>query len=108
MAILGKKAQTFIILPDNAELDDTLRDLNDLEGGVVLGVLFEEWVDGGLEFVQGLLEFGFRDFRHADGMVDRAGSGLWERSGRWATMSSKRGARCSYIRCTGIVVLTPD
>ncbi len=31
-----------VVLPDNAELDDTLGDGDDLEGGAVLGVLLEE------------------------------------------------------------------
>lgn len=33
---------SLIILPDDAELDDALRDGHNLEGGLVFGVLFEE------------------------------------------------------------------
>ena len=32
----------FVVLPDNAELDDTLGNGNDLKGLLVLGVLLEE------------------------------------------------------------------
>jgi len=31
-----------VVFPDNSELDDALRDGDDLEGGLVFGVLFEE------------------------------------------------------------------
>ncbi len=31
-----------VVFPDNSELDDALRDRNDLEGGLVFGMLFEE------------------------------------------------------------------
>ena len=31
-----------VVFPDNSKLDDALRDGNDLEGGLVFGVLFEE------------------------------------------------------------------
>jgi hypothetical protein len=31
-----------VVLPDDAELDDTLRDGDDFEGDLVFGVLFEE------------------------------------------------------------------
>jgi hypothetical protein len=31
-----------VVFPDDAELDNTLRDGDDLEGGLVFGVLFEE------------------------------------------------------------------
>jgi len=31
-----------VIFPDNTELDDALGDRDDLEGGLVFGVLFEE------------------------------------------------------------------
>lgn len=33
---------SLVVLPDNAELDDALWDRDDLEGGLVLGVLLEE------------------------------------------------------------------
>ena len=33
---------SLVILPDDAELDDALWDGDDLEGGPVFGVLFEE------------------------------------------------------------------
>lgn len=32
----------FVILPDDSELDDSLGDGDDLEGGLVFGVLLEE------------------------------------------------------------------
>ena len=31
-----------VVLPDDTELDDTLRDRDDFEGGLVFGVLFEK------------------------------------------------------------------
>jgi hypothetical protein len=31
-----------VVLPDNAEVDDALRDGDDLDGGAVLGVLLEQ------------------------------------------------------------------
>lgn len=43
----------FIILPENAELDDTFWDLNNLESTFVLGVFLEEGLEGRGDFVDG-------------------------------------------------------
>ena len=33
---------SLVVLPDDAELDDSLGDGDDLQGGLIFGVLFEE------------------------------------------------------------------
>jgi len=53
-----------VVLPDDAELDDALGDLDDFEGGLVLGVSLEERGDGSGELVAGLLELGLGGLDH--------------------------------------------
>jgi len=46
---------TLVVLPDNTELQDTLRDLDYLQSFLVLGVGVQEWLQAGGEFVQSLV-----------------------------------------------------
>jgi hypothetical protein len=48
-----------IILPDHPELQDTLGDLDDVEGFLVLWVSLYERSQTVRELIQGLFEFGF-------------------------------------------------
>ena len=48
-----------VVLPWNTELNKTLRDLDDLEGLLVLWLLLEERSKGRLDLVESLLEFWF-------------------------------------------------
>lgn len=50
---------TVVIFPWNAELDDTLRDLNDTQSSFVFWLLFEKWSKGCFDFVESLFEFWF-------------------------------------------------
>ena len=59
-----------VVLPDDAELDDALGDLDDVERGLVLGVSLKERGDGGGEFVASLLELGL-------GRLDHFAKGEW-------------------------------
>lgn len=43
-----------VVLPDDAELEDTLGDLDDVECTLVLGVGFEEWLEGDGELLERL------------------------------------------------------
>lgn len=59
-----------VVFPDNSELDDTLGDGSDLEGGAVLGVLLKERavLEGARKLVVGLLELRLgRKVRHGGG-----------------------------------------
>lgn len=50
---------TVVIFPWNTELDNTFRDLNNLESLPVLWLLFEKWSEGCFDFVESLFEFWF-------------------------------------------------
>jgi hypothetical protein len=57
-----------VIFPDNTELDDTLGNLDNLEGLLVFGVGSQERLQAHGELVQGLLELGFAGkVGHLDG-----------------------------------------
>ena len=62
-----------VVFPQDTELNDALRDLDDFECGLVLGVALEEGSDGSSELVAGLLELGFRGLDHFEGFLDRGG-----------------------------------
>lgn len=47
-----------VVLPNDTELDDTLRDLNDIQSLLVFGVGSQERLQRESELVQSLLEFG--------------------------------------------------
>jgi hypothetical protein len=49
---------SLVILPGDSELDDSLGDLDDLEGLGVFGVLLQEGGEGTFDFRKGLFEFG--------------------------------------------------
>ena len=45
---------TMVVLPDDTELQDTLRNLDDIEGLLVFGVGLQEWLQAGGQLVQSL------------------------------------------------------
>jgi hypothetical protein len=57
---------SLIVFPNNAELDDTLWDLNDLKCTFVFGMFCEERSDGDRELIASLFEFGFGGEDHDD------------------------------------------
>lgn len=67
-----------VVLPDDTELDDTLGNGDNLEGGTVLGVLLEQGagLEGRGKLVVGLLELGL------GGEVGHIGLVGGERNGR--------------------------
>lgn len=50
---------SLVVFPGNSELDDSFRDLDNLEALGVFRVLLQERGEGTFDFRQGLLEFGF-------------------------------------------------
>lgn len=51
---------SLVVFPGNSELDDSFRDLNDLEALGVFRILLQKRSEGTFDFRQGLFEFGFR------------------------------------------------
>lgn len=61
----------FVVFPDDTELDDSLRDGSDLEGGLVLGILLEERgvLESGDELWKGKTRSALGFFRPRGGRV---------------------------------------
>lgn len=82
---------TLVVFPDDTELNDTLGDLDDVEGLLVLGVGGQEGLEGGGELVERLLELGLDGEDHVSCSVRGSGSGL----GRSCSSgSSSNRSRC--------------
>ena len=71
-----------VVLPNDAELNDALGDLDDFESGLVLGMSLNERRDGDGELVAGLLELGLRGLDHFSiEEIFRKGRSICERLG---------------------------